>query len=253
MPCHRPGLRPGTPLATVQQCLQQALALAGGTLADVAVLASIEAKADEAAFCNWPHSMAGLCTGTAPRNWRLCPCPTLGHRAALHGHPSVSEAAALLAAQADLSALVVEKHKLRGPDGKNATVSIARMAAASSTPFHPRPFLERKPPMHIEIGIISPKSWPTQASRPRPFRCSHHGPAQSPTAWLRTALAAFFFSVLMQAWHLPVGPSELHLVGPCRCTCCSASSPRCLALAWACWCKPWCLSRKTWPTWPSTS
>lgn len=77
----------GTPLATVQQCLQQALALAGGTLADVAVLASIEAKADEAAFCNWPHSVAGLCTGTAPRNWRLCPCPTLGHRAALHGHP----------------------------------------------------------------------------------------------------------------------------------------------------------------------
>ena len=40
----------GTPLATVQQCLQQALALAGGTQADVAVLASIEAKADEAAF-----------------------------------------------------------------------------------------------------------------------------------------------------------------------------------------------------------
>jgi cobalt-precorrin 5A hydrolase len=32
---------------------------------------------------------------------------------------------------------VVEKHKLRGPDGKNATVSIARMAAASSTPFSP--------------------------------------------------------------------------------------------------------------------
>ncbi len=53
------------------------------------------------------------------------------------GTPSVSEAAALLAAQADLSALVVEKHKLRGPDGKNATVSIARMAAAPSTPFSP--------------------------------------------------------------------------------------------------------------------
>ena len=50
----------GTPLATVQQCLQQALALAGSTLADVAVLASIEAKANEAAFCNWPRSMAGL-------------------------------------------------------------------------------------------------------------------------------------------------------------------------------------------------
>ena len=51
------------------------------------------------------------------------------------GTPSVSEAAALLAAQADLSALVVEKQKFRGPDGKNATVSIARMAAAPFTPF----------------------------------------------------------------------------------------------------------------------
>jgi len=50
---------------------------------------------------------------------------------------ALSEAAALLAAQTDLSALVVEKHKLRGPDGKNATVSIARMAAAPSTPFSP--------------------------------------------------------------------------------------------------------------------
>ena len=41
------------------------------------------------------------------------------------GTPSVSEAAALLAAgggqqPAPMSALVVEKHRLRGPDGRNA-------------------------------------------------------------------------------------------------------------------------------------
>ena len=46
------------------------------------------------------------------------------------GTPSVSEAAALLAAGADgqpapMSALLIEKHKLRGPDGRNATVSVA--------------------------------------------------------------------------------------------------------------------------------
>ena len=128
----------GTPLATVQQCLQQALALAGGTLADVAVLASIEAKADEAAFLQlaaqhgWPlqwYSAAQLAAVPVPN-----PSATVQR---YMGTPSVSEAAALLAAQADLHALVVEKHKLRGPDGKNATVSIARMAAASSTPFSP--------------------------------------------------------------------------------------------------------------------
>ena len=43
------------------------------------------------------------------------------------GTPSVSEAAALLAANAEPSHLIIEKHKLRGPDGRNATVSIARM------------------------------------------------------------------------------------------------------------------------------
>ena len=128
----------GTPLATVQQCLQQALALAGSTLADVAVLASIEAKANEAAFLQlaaqhgWPlhwYSAAQLAAVPVPN-----PSATVQR---YMGTPSVSEAAALLAAQADPSALVVEKHKLRGPDGKNATVSIARMAAAPSTPFLP--------------------------------------------------------------------------------------------------------------------
>ncbi len=40
------------------------------------------------------------------------------------GTPSVSEAAALLAANTQMTDLVVEKFKLRGKDGKNATVSI---------------------------------------------------------------------------------------------------------------------------------
>jgi len=43
------------------------------------------------------------------------------------GTPSVSEAAALLAAGAGAQ-LLLEKHRLRGPDGRNATVSIARIA-----------------------------------------------------------------------------------------------------------------------------
>ena len=51
------------------------------------------------------------------------------------GSPSVSEAAALLAASAvagqtvQAAALLVEKHKHRGADGRNATVSLARCHA----------------------------------------------------------------------------------------------------------------------------
>ena len=43
------------------------------------------------------------------------------------GTPSVSEAAALLAAGAGMDQLIVEKLRYRGPDGRNATVSIARI------------------------------------------------------------------------------------------------------------------------------
>ena len=45
---------------------------------------------------------------------------------------SREEAAALLAAcpyAPDMKQLLVEKHRLRGPDGRNATVSIARITA----------------------------------------------------------------------------------------------------------------------------
>ena len=71
--------------------------------------------------------------------------------------------------------------------------------------------------MHIEIGIISPEKLAYAGVAATALLGAHTmGLLKSPTAWLRTALAAFFFSVLMQAWHLPVGPSELHLVGADR-------------------------------------
>jgi cobalt-precorrin 5A hydrolase len=43
------------------------------------------------------------------------------------GTPSVSEAAALLAAGSTAKDLLIEKHKYRGADQKNATISIARI------------------------------------------------------------------------------------------------------------------------------
>lgn len=68
--------------------------------------------------------------------------------------------------------------------------------------------------MHIEIGILSPDKLAYAAAGAATLLAAHL-PAllKQPTLWLRTALAALFFSVLMQLWHLPIGPSELHLVG----------------------------------------
>jgi len=52
----------------------------------------------------------------------------------VHGRPAVrgtrmrvSDVLSLLAAGADQTHLIIEKHKLRGQDGRNATVSIARI------------------------------------------------------------------------------------------------------------------------------
>ena len=124
----------GTPLATLQQALDEALALAGACVADVAAAASIDLKADEpgllalAALHGWPM------TFYTPAQLAAVPVPNPSETVRRHtGSPSVSEAAALLAASAAAAgqvlpgtALLVEKHKYKGADGRNATVSLAR-------------------------------------------------------------------------------------------------------------------------------
>lgn len=118
----------GTPAGTIAQAIAEALAAAGATPADVRAVASIDLKADE----------AGLAEVAAQYGWRLryfpaaalaaVDVPNPSETVRKHtGTPSVSAAAALLAAAADKTCLIIEKHKLRGPDGRNATVSIARM------------------------------------------------------------------------------------------------------------------------------
>ncbi|RTL47419.1 MAG: cobalamin biosynthesis protein [Rhodocyclaceae bacterium] len=119
----------GTPFATVAQVLDEALAQAGVEASQLAVIATIEAKADEAAFLELAaardlplrfYSAAQLAAVEVPN-----PSETVRR---YMGTPSVCEAAALLAANAGADALVIEKHKLRGPDGRNATVSLARFS-----------------------------------------------------------------------------------------------------------------------------
>jgi cobalt-precorrin 5A hydrolase len=130
----------GASLATVEQALAEAVVLAGVDLEAVAVLATIEAKADEVAFLQlagqrgWPlrfFSAAQLASVQVPN-----PSDTVLR---YMGTPSVSEAASLLAAGAsgNSDALLLEKHKLRGADGKHATVSIARCTDNAHLTTHP--------------------------------------------------------------------------------------------------------------------
>lgn len=139
----------GTPATTLHRAIDQALAQAGLRWHNVAAVASIDLKADEPCM---------LQLGTL-QNWHICFLPAHALAAVqvpnpsetvrkYTGTPSVSEAAALLVgglclghAQAlPASHLLVEKHKLRGPDGRNATVSVAALplAATASQLIKPR-------------------------------------------------------------------------------------------------------------------
>jgi cobalt-precorrin 5A hydrolase len=115
----------GTAPETLQTAVDEALMVAGLNGAAVAGLATIDRKNDEnailqlAARYGWP-----LRFYTAEELARVqVPNPSETVRRYM-GTPAVAEAAALLATGGDL---LLEKYKYRGADGKNATVSIARL------------------------------------------------------------------------------------------------------------------------------
>lgn len=118
----------GTPATTIAQCIAEALAACGSNLAEVAAVASIDLKADEAGFAELAAAHGWLIRYYSAAELAAVPVPNPSETVRRHtGTPSVSEAAALLAANTNAAHLLIEKHKVRGPDGKNATVSIALM------------------------------------------------------------------------------------------------------------------------------
>ncbi|MBE0470730.1 MAG: cobalamin biosynthesis protein [Methyloprofundus sp.] len=117
-----------TPLSTLENALDKALASAHLTRQQVVQLASIDKKQDEVALLQlaalhaWPmvfYSAEQLAKVDVPSPSAVV--------MKYMGTPSVSEAAAILAADTDMTDLLVEKYKYRGDEGKNATVSIVRM------------------------------------------------------------------------------------------------------------------------------
>ena len=68
--------------------------------------------------------------------------------------------------------------------------------------------------MHIEPGMLSAAKI-VGANAVALGLLASHTPAflRRPLEWAKALLAAVFFSVFMEIWHQPVGPSELHFIG----------------------------------------
>ena len=121
----------GTPLATVAHALDTALLQAGLVRAQITVLASIEAKRDELAFMELAEQGGWPLQFFTAAELAVVPVPNPSATVLRYmGTPSVSEAAAILAAQGVAAEpkhanLLLEKFRYKGADGRNATVSIA--------------------------------------------------------------------------------------------------------------------------------
>ncbi|UUZ63383.1 cobalamin biosynthesis protein [Polaromonas sp. P1-6] len=125
----------GTPADVIAFAVDTALARIGATNAQVKAAASITLKADEAGLLALAAAHGWPITFYTPEQLAAVPVPNPSETVCQYtGTPSVSEAAALLAGAGVLgrsealpmTALLVEKFKHRGADGRNATVSIAR-------------------------------------------------------------------------------------------------------------------------------
>ena len=120
-----------TPHATLAQVIDEALQRLGCDWSTVKAVASIDLKADEEAMQQLMQQRGCHIRFYSAAQLAQVPVPNPSETVRKYtGTPSVSEAAALLVAGADgqpapMSALLIEKHKLRGPDGRNATVSVA--------------------------------------------------------------------------------------------------------------------------------
>jgi cobalamin biosynthesis protein CbiG len=126
-----------TPLETLGHAVAQALALGGASLGDVVSVASITLKADEPGLLALGRLHGWAIRFYPPEQLAEVAVPNPSETVRKHtGTPSVSEAAALLAAGTPTgTSLVVEKHRFKDGGGKNATVSVARFTAQPVTPF----------------------------------------------------------------------------------------------------------------------
>ncbi|MBF0380964.1 MAG: cobalamin biosynthesis protein [Magnetococcales bacterium] len=115
----------GTPLATIKTALNMALSEKQLDISDIKHIATIDIKGDEAGLLALADELkTPLILYPAQELAKVTvPNPSQVVRG-YTGTPSVSEAAAILAANSNASNLLVEKLRYKGEDGKNATISI---------------------------------------------------------------------------------------------------------------------------------
>ena len=119
----------GISLQTLEQAVALALQSVSSTLEHVSLMATIDQKSDELAILalakqqRWRlqfYPTALLAQANVP----VVSVPVTRYMATA----CVSQAAALLAANATSEELLVSEYKYRGIDGKSATVSVARLS-----------------------------------------------------------------------------------------------------------------------------
>jgi cobalt-precorrin 5A hydrolase len=117
-----------TPLAHLECALGQALQLAQLGAEQIACFASIAAKSDELAILALAQMYGVPLHFYSAPALAAVPVPNPSATVLRYmGTPSVSEAASILAAGGSAQELLIEKHKYRGADLKNATISITRI------------------------------------------------------------------------------------------------------------------------------
>jgi cobalt/nickel transport system permease protein len=68
--------------------------------------------------------------------------------------------------------------------------------------------------VHIEVGILSaPEMGGANAAALATLTARASEFRRRPLDLGKTLLATVFFSLFMEVWHQPVGPSELHFIG----------------------------------------
>ncbi len=117
-----------TSLITLEEALSLALQQCGLDESAITGLASIDKKNDETALLQLAEKHDWLLHFYPAEDLAKIAVPNPSDVVLKYmGTPAVAEAAALKAANTNMQDLLVEKVKYLGADGKNATVSIARM------------------------------------------------------------------------------------------------------------------------------
>ena len=112
---------------TLLIALTKSLEMVGCHCDAITTLASIEGKRDEVGMLQLAELLKKPIVFFSAETLAAVPVPNPSEVVRKYmGTPAVSEAAALLAAGVQAEALLLEKYKYLGKDGRNATVSIAR-------------------------------------------------------------------------------------------------------------------------------